>query len=126
MGKASDCRFHVEHMWVRPEGNEGVLGISNFAQEQLGEVSLVELPPPGAAITQGHSLGTVESAKVASDLIAPVTGEVAAINPALKDEPWLVNDEPYGGGWILRVRLADTGQVGSLLTEQEYSEKVGG
>ncbi len=126
MAKAPDCMFHEEHMWVRLDGNEGVLGISNFAQEQLGEVSLVETPEPGAKITQGESLGTAESAKVASELIAPISGEVIAVNSRLEEDPWLVNDEPYGDGWIVRVRLADASELGKLLAENKYIKKTGG
>ncbi len=126
MAKALDCKFHEEHMWVRLDGDESVLGISNFAQKQLGEVSLIETPEPGAKITQGESMGTAESAKVASDLISPVSGEVIAVNPKLEEDPWLVNDEPYGDGWIVRVRLADTGELDALLSEKQYNKKIGG
>ncbi len=126
MSKALDCSFHEEHMWVRQDGDEGVLGISDFAQEKLGEVSLIVAPDPGTKITQGLSLGTAESAKAASDLIAPVTGEVVAVNPKLEEDPWLVNDEPYGDGWIVRIRLADAEELGALFSEKDYIEKVGG
>lgn len=126
MGNARDCNFHEEHMWVRMEGNEGVLGISDFAQEKLGEVSLVVMPDPGVKITQGVSLGTAESAKAASELISPVTGEIIAVNPRLEQDPWLVNDEPYEEGWIVRVRLADADEVGALDSEKEYMKKVEG
>lgn len=120
----ADCFFHDEHMWVRPDGDAGVLGITAYAQERLGDVTLVVVPSPGARITQGEPFGTVESAKAASDLVAPVDGEIVAINDKLADEPWLVNDEPYGKGWILRIRLADPAAVSGLLTAEQYAKRT--
>lgn len=114
--------FHEEHMWVRPDGNEGVLGISAYAQQKLGEVALVEVPPPGASIVKGQPFGTVESAKVASELFAPVSGEIVATNSKLADEPWLVNDDPYGMGWIVRIRLTDPNDLSGLLAPAEYEK----
>lgn len=120
----ADYFFHDEHTWVRPEGDEGVLGITSYAQERLGEVTLVVLPPPGTQITQGEPFGTVESAKAASDLIAPLSGEIIAVNETLADEPWHVNDEPYGKGWIVRIRLADPGAVSGLLSAEQYAQRT--
>jgi glycine cleavage system H protein len=120
----ADCFFHGEHMWVRPEHDAGVLGITYYAQERLGDVTLVVVPAPGTRITRGEPFGTVESAKAASDLIAPVDGEIVAVNEKLADEPWLVNDEPYGRGWILRIRLADPAVVSGLLTAEEYAKRT--
>lgn len=120
----ADYFFHEEHMWVRLEGDEGVLGISSYAQERLGEVALVDLPPLGTRITQGEPFGTVESAKVASDLIAPLSGEIIAVNKRLAAEPWLVNDESYGNGWILRVRLSNPEKVTELLTSKQYAKRI--
>lgn len=119
-----DCHYHPEHMWVRREGDLGIVGVSDFAQSQLGDVSLVSVPEPGRSIAQGVVMGTIESTKVASDLFAPVSGEIVEINAKLVDEPWLVNDEPYGAGWILRVRLADAGEIGSLLDAADYHSRI--
>lgn len=111
-------------MWVRPEGDESVLGITAYAQECLGEVTLVVLPLSGTRIDQGEPFGTVESAKAASDLIAPLSGEIIAVNEKLADEPWLVNDEPYGNGWIVRIRPAAPGTVSKLLTAEQYEKRI--
>jgi len=119
-----DCHFHPEHMWVRRQGDEGVLGVSDFAQNQLGDVSLVSVPDPGSHIAQGVVFGAIESTKVASDLFAPISGEIIAINPKLADEPWLVNDDAYGAGWIVRVRLADDGELASLLSAADYQSRI--
>lgn len=119
-----DYFFHPEHMWVRLEGSEGVLGITSYAQEKLGEISLVDVPPLGVEITEDKPFGTVESAKVASDLIAPVNGEIIAANEKLAAEPWLVNDDPYGRGWIVRVRFADPAAMLELLTFVQYEKLV--
>lgn len=124
MAAVTDCYFHEEHMWVRPEGKEGVLGISAYAQEKLGEVALVEVPPPGTPILKGEPFGTVESAKVASELFAPVDGEILEINAKLANEPWLVNDDPLGNGWIVRVRLTDPTSVFELLSPAQYEKLV--
>lgn len=117
--------FHEDHMWVRRENDEGIIGITVYAQSQLGEVTLVELPAPGTRIAQGQPFGTVESAKVASDLIAPVNGEIAAVNETLAEKPWLVNDEPYGAGWMLRLRVVEPEQAAQLLTFEQYTSRFG-
>jgi glycine cleavage system H protein len=124
MVQPADCFFHEEHMWTRLEGDEGVLGITSYAQEQLGEVTLVDIPPLGTRITQGEPFGAVESAKAASDLIAPLSGEIIAVNDKLAQEPWLVNDESYGNGWILRIRLASPEKVSELLTSEQYERRT--
>lgn len=120
----ADRFFHSEHMWVRLEGGESVLGITSYAQEKLGEVTLIDVPPLGAKITKDKPFGTVESAKVASDLFAPVNGEITAVNEKLATEPWLVNDDPYGRGWIVRIHLADPAAVSELLTFAQYEKLI--
>lgn len=99
-----DRRYTDEHVWTLPDGAEAVCGITAYAQEQLGEVVYVGLPEPGARFAAGECFGTVESMKSASELYMPVAGEIAAVNRRLEDQPDLVNAEPYGGGWIVRVR----------------------
>lgn len=118
------CLFHGEHMWIHPEGPEGVLGITPYAQDKLGEVSLLDLPPVGTVVKQGEPFGTIESAKVASDLIAPADGEILAMNAKLSEDPWLVNDEPFGNGWIVRIRIQDPGALSSLMSHDEYSKSL--
>jgi glycine cleavage system H protein len=120
-----DCLFHEEHMWVRRDKGDSVIGITSYAQQQLGEVSFVDLPAPGTRIARGQPFGTVESAKVASDLIAPVSGEVLAVNGELAEKPWLVNNEPYAAGWILRLRAVEPEQAAQLLTFEQYTSRFG-
>jgi glycine cleavage system H protein len=115
-----DLRYTKEHEWIRVEGNRGVVGITFYAQEQLGDVVFVELPKVGTKLEQGKPFGVVESVKTASDLYAPVSGTVAEVNERLVDQPELVNKDPYGEGWMIVIELADPSQVNSLLTAEQY------
>ena len=115
-----DLRYTNEHEWIRVEGNRGVVGITFYAQEQLGDVVFVELPKVGTKLEQGKPFGVVESVKTASDLYAPVSGTVVEVNEQLVDQPELVNKDPYGQGWMIAIDLADPSQVNSLLTAEQY------
>jgi glycine cleavage system H protein len=119
-----DLRYTRDHEWVRVEQGEGVVGITDFAQESLGDVVFVELPAVGAIVEQGKAFGVVESNKSVSDLYAPVSGTVVAVNEALHTHPEQVNQEPYGDGWIVRIKLADAGQIGALLDAAAYAAHV--
>jgi glycine cleavage system H protein len=119
-----DRRFTKEHEWVRVEGDEAVIGITQYAADQLGDIVFVELPTVGKALEQFATFGVVESVKAVSDLYAPVAGEVVGINEALADKPELVNGEPFGDGWMVRVRLADPAQVDGLLDAAGYERLV--
>ena len=119
-----DRRFTKEHEWVRVEGDEAVIGITQYAADQLGDIVFVELPTVGKALEQFATFGVVESVKAVSDLYAPVAGEVVGINEALADKPELVNGEPFGDGWMVRVRLADPAQVECLLDAAGYERLV--
>ena len=119
-----DLRYTKEHEWVRVDGDEAVVGITKFAADQLGDIVFVELPAVGRALDQHGSFGVVESVKAVSDLFAPVAGEVAATNDALSGAPELVNSDPYGEGWMLRVKLADPAQVEELLDAAAYEQLV--
>ena len=110
-----DLRFTKEHEWVRLDGDEATVGITQYAADQLGDIVFVELPAVGRTLEQFATFGVVESVKAVSDLFAPVAGEVVGVNDALADKPELVNSEPFGGGWMVRVRLADASQVDDLL-----------
>jgi glycine cleavage system H protein len=116
----SELRYTREHEWFRADGDRGIVGITSFAQDQLGDVVFVELPSVGTKVENGKTFGVVESVKTASDLFAPVDGTVVAVNDKLKDNPELVNSDPYGDGWMIAVALADPGQLQSLLTSAEY------
>ncbi len=116
----ADLRYSEDHEWVRIEGDIAVIGISDYAQEQLGDVVFVELPEPGRAVAQGDEAAVVESVKAASEICAPVSGEVVEVNEPLADDPGLVNREPTGGGWFLKVRMSDPGEVDALLDEAAY------
>lgn len=116
-----DCRYTREHEWVRIEGDVAVIGITDFAQQQLGDVVYVDLPPVGSVIEQNQTFGSIDSVKTASDLFSPLSGEVLEVNEAAGNDPALVNTDPYGDGWMLRIRPADLSQLDSLLTAEEYS-----
>lgn len=120
-----DLRYTKEHEWVRVDGDEATIGITKFAADQLGDVVFVELPVPGRSLAQFATFGVVESVKAVSDLFAPLTGEVLAINEALHDAPELVNTDPYGDGWMVRVRVGDATQLGALLDASAYGQLVG-
>jgi glycine cleavage system H protein len=119
-----DLRYTKEHEWVRVDGDEAVVGITQFAADQLGDIVFVELPAAGKALEQHATFGVVESVKAVSDLFAPVAGEVTASNNALGGSPELVNSDPYGEGWMLRISLADPAQVEELLDAAAYEQLV--
>jgi len=116
--------YTKEHEWLRLEGAEAVVGITDFAQDALGDVVFVELPPPGTVLTAGQTFGVVESNKSVSDLFAPVAGKVVAVNDALKDAPEAVNRDPYGEGWMLRIALSAPDEVAKLLDADQYRTHV--
>ncbi|HVR88067.1 MAG TPA: glycine cleavage system protein GcvH [Candidatus Limnocylindria bacterium] len=120
-----DLRYSKEHEWVRVDGDTATVGITGFAQEQLGDVVFVELPEKGATVRQHASLGVVESVKAASDVYAPVSGEVLERNVKVIEKPELVNSSPYGDGWMVKVRLADKGELAQLLSPDDYRSHTG-
>jgi glycine cleavage system H protein len=120
----ADLRYTREHEWVRVKGDVATVGITAHAADQLGDIVFVELPAPGAVLAQFATFGVVESVKAASDLFAPVAGEVVEANAALAAAPEVVNGDPYGAGWMLRIRLADPAQVDALLDPAAYEALV--
>lgn len=118
-----DLRYTIEHEWIRVNGSKAVIGITQFAQDQLGDVVFVEMPSPDSEITKENTMGVVESVKTVSDLYAPASGKVVAVNSELETQPELVNSEPYGKGWILEIELSDPKELDSLLTPEQYSEQ---
>ena len=119
-----DLRYTQDHEWLRVEGDEAVVGITAYAADQLGDVVFVELPEPGTSLSGRQSFGVVESVKAVSDLYAPVAGEVVAVNEALATRPELVNSDPYGEGWMLRLRLADGSAPDELHDAPAYRELI--
>ena len=116
-----------DHEWLRrveDNPDEVTIGITEFAQEQLGDVVYLELPAEGTALTAGQPFGEIESAKTVAELFAPVTGELIAINGELEERPELVNDDPYGDGWIVRARLSDPAELDKLLSPESYREQI--
>ncbi len=121
----AELKYTKDHEWVRVDGGTGVVGITEYAQGELGDVVFVELPAVGTKLQQGKQFGTIEAVKTVSDLFAPMSGEIVEINEALKDSPEVVNKEPYGAGWMVKVKIADASELGSLLDAAKYREMVG-
>jgi len=119
-----DSRYAKTHEYVHVEGDVATIGITDYAQKELGDVVFVELPPVGGQLEAANELGSIESVKAVSDLFAPITGEVVEVNDALRDKPELVNTDPYGDGWMIRVRMSDPSEVDELMTAEEYEEYV--
>jgi glycine cleavage system H protein len=120
----SETRFTDQHEWVRVDGDTATVGISKFAAGQLGDVVFVELPEVGRKVGQGGEIAVVESVKAASDVFAPIGGEVSEANSALTDEPGKINSDPEGEGWFFRMRVSDPAELGKLMTEAQYAEFI--
>jgi glycine cleavage system H protein len=118
----AELRYTKEHEWVRMDGDVGTVGITDYAQDQLGDIVLVDLPDTGTSVSYMEKFGEIESVKAVSELFSPVTGEVVEVNAALAESPELVNDEPYEGGWMLRVRLSDPAEADKLLSAADYEQ----
>lgn len=116
--------FSQDHEWIEVEGDLGTVGITDYAQGQLGDITFVDLPAEGATVGKGDSVSVVDSVKAASDVYTPVSGTIAAVNAALADAPELVNTEAETGGWLFRVTLSDTAELGSLMNEETYKAFV--
>src|SRR6187431_548715 len=121
MAYPDDLRYSKEHEWVRAEGSRATIGITSFAADELGDIVFVELPEGGAVLKQFTTFGVVESVKAVSDLYAPVSGEVVEVNEALRDAPELLNSDPFGEGWILKVELADPSEPEALMDAEAYA-----
>ena len=121
----SELRYTKEHEWVKVEGTTATIGITDFAQGELGDVVFVELEPLDSEIEQDDVFGTVEAVKTVSELYTPVSGRISAVNEELDGHPEHVNEDPYGQGWMIKVELSDPSQVDTLLTVEEYKEMVG-
>ena len=124
MNIPSNLYYTKEHEWIRVEGNEAFVGITDYAQPELGEIVFVDINTEGETLAQGEVFGSVEAVKTVSDLNMPVKGEVLEINDAINDQPELVNNDPYGEGWIIRVKLANPADVDGLLSADEYKSEI--
>lgn len=122
-----DLKYNNEHTWLRLEGDDlGRVGITHYAQEQLKEVVFVDLPEVGTGVTHMEPFGTIESVKATSDLFSPVSGEVVEVNNALKEEPTLVNKDPYGEGWMIAIKMSSLSEIDLLISVQEYQALISG
>jgi glycine cleavage system H protein len=116
----TDLRYHEEHEWIRLDGKQATLGISNFAQDALGDIVFIDMPKVGSVVAAGEQIGEVESTKTTSSIYTPVSGKIVKINGDLKDHPEVVNADPYGKGWLAVIELSDPGQVSGLMTAAQY------
>jgi glycine cleavage system H protein len=123
VAQPADLLFSKEHEWVRLDGDSATIGITDYAQNALGDIVYVELPKAGATIEQFSNVGVIESVKAVSDLFTPISGEIVEVNETLESDPAAVNREPYGAGWLLKVRVSDPSEAKSLLSPAEY-EKI--
>ena len=123
MAYPASLKYTKDHEWIQLEGDNGTVGITDYAQQQLGDVVYVELPEVGAKLKQGQSFGTIESVKAVSELYSPVTGEVVAVNSELKDKPEKVNADPHAS-WMIKIKLTNAGEAGGLLTSTQYDDLV--
>src|SRR3954453_6053860 len=120
-----DLKYSKEHEWVRLEGDVAVIGITEFAQDELGDIVYVEQPKVGDKVSQNEQFGVVESVKTVSDLYSPVSGEVVEVNEDVTGSPENINKDPYGTGWIIKVKTSDNAELDSLLTAEAYKEMIG-
>ncbi len=124
MNIPKNLKYTKEHEWARVEGNSAVVGITDFAQEKLGSIVFVELPPPGKAFKKGETLVTVDSVKAVAEVYAPLSGEVEETNETLKDNPEAVNQEPYGQGWMVKLKVTAPAEQSGLMSPEEYEAFV--
>lgn len=125
MNIPADLKYTKDHEWVKVEGDTATIGVTDYAQSELGDIVYVEIETEGDELDLEEVFGTVEAVKTVSDLFMPVSGEVTAVNEKLGDEPELVNSDPYGEGWMIKVKLSDTSQLDSLLGADAYKEEIG-
>jgi len=125
MNFPEDLKYTKDHEWIKVDGNVGTMGITDFAQSELGDIVYVDVDPDLKKITAGESFGTIEAVKTVSDMLAPCSGKVLELNPKLEDQPELVNQDPYGEGWILKIELENPDEVNDLMDSTAYQAQVG-
>lgn len=121
-----ELNYSEDHEWIAVEGDTGVVGITDYAQSQLGDIVFVELPEVGQRLEQGQVFGTIEAVKTVAEVYAPVSGEVVEVNQTVQESAEVINADPYGAGWLVKIRLADQGEVGQLLSAKDYADLVAG
>jgi len=124
MNIPEDLRYTKEHEWIRVEGNVGIVGITDYAQSELGDIVYVDIDPGLESVKQGEAFGTIEAVKTVADLYAPVSGKVLEIHEEINDEPEKINQDPYGEGWLIKIELSDPGELENLLTAEQYAELI--
>lgn len=120
----NELRYTKEHEWARVSGNIVTIGVTDYAQNELGEIVFIELPEPGEACSQGNSFGVIEAVKTVADLYAPVGGEISAVNEKLNDSPEKVNQDPYGEGWMIQIKASNLGELNSLMDAAGYKQML--
>ncbi len=125
MNIPGNLKYTKDHEWIKVEGSVGIIGITDFAQGELGDIVYVDINPELTELTAGESFGTIEAVKTVSDLYAPASGKVLELNKKLNDEPQLVNTDPYGEGWLIKIELSDASQVNALLDAVSYQAQLG-
>ncbi len=126
MNVPTELKYSADHEWVKVDGNVAYIGITDYAQSELGDIVFVDVDPELAEITKDEPFGTIEAVKTVSDLLAPVSGKVIEINPELEDEPQAINEDPYGKGWIVKVELSNPDEINALLSSEDYAKQIGG
>ena len=124
MNIPQELKYTKDHEWVRVEGNHAVIGVTDFAQKELGDIVYVDVDTEGETVEKDEVFGSVEAVKTVSDLLMPITGEVVAFNESLEDAPEMVNNDPYGDGWMIKVAISDANELESLLTAEQYTDLV--
>ena len=124
MNTPGDLKFTKDHEWLKIEGNTAIIGITDYAQEQLGDVAFVDVTTVGETLDKEESIGTIEAVKTVSDVFMPVSGKVVEFNNKLEDDPALINNDPYGEGWIVKVDMSDDSEIEELLSAEEYEKMI--
>ncbi len=126
MNIPNELKYSTDHEWVRAEGNIAIIGITDYAQSELGDIVYVDVDPELAEVTKDEPFGSIEAVKTVSDLLSPVSGKVLEVNPELEDEPQFVNEDPYGKGWIIKVEMSNPAELDELLSADDYAKEIGG
>lgn len=124
MNIPTDLKYTKEHEWIKIDGNLAVIGITDYAQDELGDIVFVELPTVGDEVKVGQPFGTIEAVKAVSEIFSPLSGKVAAINELLEDDPMIINSDPYGDGWMIKIEFSDSGEAESFISSDDYQKVI--